>query len=116
MSRRDPRSFPEAAHPADDAAFQRWLNEGMETDAHDHAAGRFLAEAWRDRRRAIDHGPASVAAATARRRRLRWWAPLALAAVAAIAVVAWPSPAFVDGDALAGAYLDAMGTLSEGWP
>jgi len=113
---RDPRDAAMARPPGDGAAFERWLAEGMAPDAHDHAAGRLLADAWRDRRRALDREPAFGAVATARRWRVWWWAPVTLMAVAVVAVVAWPSPAFVDGDALARAYIDAMGTLPAGSP
>lgn len=100
----------------DGTGFERWLADGMAPDARDHAAGRLLADAWRDRRRAAAHPPASGMAATLWRRRVWWWAPMTVVAVAAVVVVVWPAPGIVDGDALARAYVDAMGALPGGSP
>lgn len=116
-----PRVRGTGGRPAGDAsAFERWLGDGLAPDASDAAAGHLLAEAWRDRRRALD-GSAPRAVAIAGRRRARWWvsvtvAATTVAAVALVAVVAWPTPAAVDGSALAASYLDAMGTLPGGAP
>jgi len=102
--------------PAGDAsAFERWLGDGLAPDAGDAAAGRLLAEAWRDRRRALAGSPPRTTA-FARHPRAWWWASVTVAAVALVAVVAWPTPAAVDGSALAASYLEAMGTLPSGAP
>lgn len=103
-------------HRPDDAAFDRWLADGLAPDDRDRAAGRRVADAWRDRRRAIDRAaPASPSGPPLVRR--RWsWAPVVLAAVAAVLVLAWPAPTVVDDAALASAYLDALGALPLGAP
>lgn len=121
MNARRPRVRGTGGRPAGDAsAFERWLGDGLAPDASDAAAGRVLAEAWRDRRRALD-GSAPRTIAFARRRRAWWWASVTVAAtmvaaVVLVAVVAWPTPAAVDGSALAASYLEAMGTLPSGAP
>lgn len=122
MSRRPardgaPNDGPRAARDAGSAeAFDRWLAEGLAPDDHDRAAGRMLADAWRDRRRALDRADGPVARAAPPWRRRRWWAPLAVVAIAIVAVASWPTPLVVDEAALAGAYLDAMRALPMGAP
>jgi ferric-dicitrate binding protein FerR (iron transport regulator) len=111
-----PRRRGSDRRSGDAAAFDRWLSDGLAPDDQDRAAGRRLADAWRDRRRALDGGAVPGTGASARRRRVWWWAPLTVAAIAAVAVVAWPAPTVVDGDALANAYLEAMGALPMGAP
>jgi len=120
VNARDPRARPAGGRPAGGrergaAAFERWLGDGLAPDERDAAAGRRLAEAWRDRRRALD-GSTPGTAAAARRLRAWWWAPMAVAAVALVAVLAWPTPTVVDGAALAESYLEAMGALPTGTP
>jgi hypothetical protein len=121
VNARRQRARGTGGRPAGDAsAFERWLGDGLAPDASDAAAGRMLADAWRDRRRAMD-GSAAGTVAFARRRRAWWWASMTVAAttvaaVVLVAVVAWPTPAAVDGSALAASYLEAMGTLPSGAP
>lgn len=110
------RVLPPEPTPGEDAAFDRWLADGLSPDDHDRAAGRLLADAWRDRRRAFDAATSQRTHASERRRRVWWWAPVALVAVAAVALVTWPTPIVVDDAALAGAYLDALGALPSGAP
>ena len=114
---RGARREPSAAGASDEAVpFDRWLAYGLAPDDHDRAAGRVLADAWRDRRRALDRAVASGTTPAERRRRLWRWAPLMVVAIAVVAVVSWPTPTVVDDAALAGAYLEAMGTLPSGAP
>lgn len=116
--RRPPTGEPRTAHDGAEgtAVFERWLADGLSPDDHDRAAGRLLADAWRERRRAFDAAASQRTLASERRRWVWWWAPVALVAVAAVAVVSWPTPIVVDDAALAGAYLDAMGALPLGAP
>lgn len=117
MSAHGPRARGTGGRPAgDDAAFERWLGDGLAPDASDTAAGRLLAEAWRDRRRAMAGETAPGAVDLARQRLAWWWAPLTVAAIALVAVAMWPTPAVVDGSALAASYLEAMGALPSGAP
>lgn len=116
-----PRPWPRSDRATGATEFDRWLADGLAPDDHDRAAGRLLADAWRERRRALD-GTAGRQVGAERRRLLRWRSPAAVVAVAVVAVVAvaavasWPTPVVVDEAALAGAYLDAMGTLPIGAP
>jgi hypothetical protein len=98
------------------AAFDRWLADGLAPDDHDRAAGRLLADAWRDRRRALDRATPPRSLVSERVRRVWWWAPLAVVAIAVVAVVSWPVPLVVDDAVLAEAYLDAMSALPLGAP
>ena len=116
-SRAAPRREPPSESAAGDpAAFDRWLADGLAPDDRDRAAGRLLADAWRDRRRARDRATQPRSVVSERVRRVWWWAPLAVVAIAVVAVVSWPVPLVVDDAVLAEAYLDAMSALPLGAP